>query len=62
MNQQIIQAIRYLLEAQGIVDSLARDMIEEEGSLCGLPTPKDLLTDVGNGIADLVDTLEEIEL
>lgn len=62
MNKELDQAIAALLNAQSILASIHRDMVDPGGSLVGLPSPFDQVMDCMTMIDDVIETLEDLEL
>lgn len=62
VDQELDQAIAALLNAQSILESIHRDMVDPGGSLVGLPSPFDLVMDCMTMIDDVLETLGDLEL
>lgn len=62
MNESLQIAINALVSASFLLDLIQRKMIEVDGSVCGLPTPKDRIQDAVDAIDGVIEDLKDLEL
>ena len=52
-------AVGHLMQAEAIMVRIAKGMPEEDGSLVGLPSPRDVLVDSIDRIEQIIDDLDD---
>ncbi len=62
MNESLQICIGALEAVSFFLDLIQRTMIDEDGSVCGLPTPKERIQDAVDQIDNILEDLKDLEL